>query len=136
MILFVDDETREVRDYVEELEISKYEVIFVDNVDEALLFLREKPDKIDLLILDIMMPPGSNFEKMDTQIGLRTGICFYNEVRSKNPDLWVLILTNVSDEEVAEEFRDEKYCEFLRKEEFLPLQLVEKVKEILPSVKP
>lgn len=136
MILFVDDETREVRDYVNELELSGYDVTFKDNVDEALAIFDRELTEINLIILDLMMPPGTSFERTDTQMGLRTGVSVYKRIREKAPDLWVFILTNVSDEEVAKKFRNEPKCRFLSKEEFLPLQLVEKVKEVLPNPEP
>lgn len=133
MILFVDDEMREVRDYVEELELSDYVVTFKDDPSEALDFFYENLDAITLLILDLMMPPGSNFEGMNTEMGLRTGVCFYEKIRKKAPDLWVFILTNVSDDAVARLFPNEDKCRFLRKEEVFPIQLVEKVKEVFPN---
>jgi CheY-like chemotaxis protein len=134
MILFVDDEMREVRDYVNELEISGYPVVFMDDASEALEFFYNKSRKVSLLILDLMMPPGSNFEGMDTELGLRTGVCFFKKIREKAPDLYVFVLTNVSDDDVAKHFHSERKCQLLRKEDFLPLQLVEKVKEVLPEI--
>lgn len=131
MILFVDDEKREMHSYVTELYFSGYEVSFENNVDDALTFVAANLNRIDLLILDIMMPPGSSFKDVDTEDGLRTGVRFYERIRENAPNLPVMIFTNVSDECVAERFRREAKCRFLQKKNYLPYQLVEKVKEML-----
>ncbi len=131
MVLFVDDEKREMDSYVQELELSKYKVVFKKDVDEALEFFEKNLTEIDLVILDIMMPPGRSFAQNDTQMGLRTGIAFYKKIRDKAPELPLLIFTNVSDEKVSEWFRKEKKCRFLRKEDYLPFELVDEVKKVL-----
>lgn len=131
MILFVDDEKRYMNSYVEELKLSGYEVSFQGDVDSALRFFEENLNRINLLILDIMMPPGSSFKEVDTQLGLRTGIHFYERIREKAPNLPVMILTNVSDPRVEERFRKENKCWFLRKEDYFPFELAEEVKKVL-----
>jgi len=130
MIVLVDDEKREMDSYVRELRLSGYEVSFQRDVDTALRFVEENLDRVDLLILDIMMPAGFCFKDVDTNSGLRTGVFFYERIREKASDLPVVILTNVSDEGVAERFSGENKCWFLRKEDYLPFELVEKVKNI------
>jgi len=47
------------------------------------------------------------------------------------PDLPILILTNVSDPRVAARFQGQEKCRFLRKEDYLPFELVEEVKRFL-----
>ncbi|MCA9016326.1 MAG: response regulator [Planctomycetaceae bacterium] len=132
MILFVDDETRLMDSYVEELKLSGYEVEFQPNVDKALAFFTKNHANIELMILDIMMPPGASFEGGDNIWGLRTGQYFYEKIRPMAPDLPVIILTNVSDELLAERFQQENNCWFLRKEDFLPFELVQQIRQILP----
>lgn len=131
MILFVDDEKREMDSYVQELELSRYEVSFQTDVDVALNVFDEEFNRIDLLILDIMMPPGSSFDNSETEMGVRTGVRFYERIRERTTDLPVVILTNVSDEGVRERFCGESKCWFLRKEDYLPFQLAEEVEKIV-----
>ncbi len=130
MILFVDDEMREMDSYKLELEMSKYTVVFEPDVDKALAFLEEAYNDIELLILDIMMPQGKNFEAARHE-GLRTGVDFYESIRKTHPELPVIILTNVSDESVRERFNGEAYCWFRQKTRVLPYELAECVDEIL-----
>ncbi len=46
MILFIDDEHRGVKPYIEELQFSGYEVKFKDNIDDALDFYKNKQEKL------------------------------------------------------------------------------------------
>lgn len=133
MILFVDDEKRRIEIYMEELKLSKYEVEIKSDVDSALDFLDKNLEKIELLILDVMMPTGNAFKDVDTKYGLRTGISFYNKIRNQNPTLPIMIFTNVSDEEVEKKISSDKKSLFLQKEDFLPFQLVEEIKEFLKN---
>jgi len=119
-ILFVDDEPRWTATYVDELQADGYEVHQEIDVDNALQFFKENRNQIVLLILDIMMPPGSSFTNGETQMGMRTGECFYDTIREMTPKLHVIILTNVSNEKVKEKFDQERYCTFLRKPETFP----------------
>jgi CheY-like chemotaxis protein len=130
MIVLVDDEPRQVDSYYQELKLSGYDVVLQKDVDEALRFVGERLSHIDLLILDIIMPPGT-LGDADTQMGLRSGRAFYDRVRLLAPTLPVLILTNVSDPHVAAYFRHEKHSWFLLKEDCLPYELVEEVVVIL-----
>jgi len=131
MILFVDDEPREMSSYVEELRFSGYEVAYESDVDSALKFFAANLDNLDLVILDIMMPPGEALKNRDTEFGLRTGIYMYREFRVQSPDLPVIILTNVSDVQVARFFHQEAKCIFLPKEDVLPYELAEQVAAVL-----
>lgn len=132
MILFVDDERRFMDSYRMELELEGHAVSFQNDVDSALLFLEKSFDAVELLILDIMMPQGRSFQNEDTHGGLRTGVFFYERIREMAPHLPVIIFTNVSDEQLEKRFKAEANCRFLRKEDYLPYELVETVREILP----
>lgn len=121
IILFVDDEKRWTATYVEELQACGYDVLLETHVDNALQFFEEHRDQIALLILDIMMPPGSSFTQAETQMGMRTGVRFYEKVRQKVPGLYVIILTNVSDEKVKNMFCRENTVLFLKNRKPFPM---------------
>src|SRR5262245_7357457 len=109
-ILFVDDEPHQTGTYnqelQEELRTDGYEIHQESGVDAALQFFKKNQNHIALLILDIMMSPGSgeHFPIEKTQMGLRTGECFYDTIRQMAPTLPVIILTNVDDRHVKERF--------------------------------
>lgn len=125
-ILFIDDEKERMNSFREELEYH-YHVTFIDKVDEALVFFREHLNDIDLLILDIMMLPGKLVSMEEADRGLSTGLHFYRLLRKSAPYLPVIIFTNK--EKIEKEFRGEANCLFLRKRDYLPLELAKAVKE-------
>jgi DNA-binding response OmpR family regulator len=131
MILFVDDELRYVDSYAEELKMEGFELSPHESVDSAVRFFDQSRDQVELLILDIMMPPGTVFKDVDTEGGLRTGLAFYRHVRERAAKLPVFILTNVSDPAVDERFQGEDNCWFFRKDQCLPFELAEHVKKLL-----
>lgn len=131
MILFIDDERRYSTIYVEAIREEGYAVEYHKNVDEAWEFFDANADDIELLVLDIMMPPGSTFSGEDTEKGLRTGLFFYERVREKAPDLPVIILTNASSEDVNDRFIVEELCWFRQKKNFLPFEIARDVRRIL-----
>jgi len=131
VILLVDDERRYMVSYLEELKFSTYKIEYRKDVSVALNFLKEHLQEIELLILDIMMPPSSLFKNEDTNGGLRTGIQFFELIRSIAPELPVLILTNVSGADVEKYFYAQPNCWYIRKENCLPFELVDEIDQIL-----
>jgi CheY-like chemotaxis protein len=83
MILFVDDETRRMKSYVQELQLLDYDVNFESNIDDALIFFESNHKQIELVVLDVMMPTGNSFSEDRSDYGLRTGICFHERIRLK-----------------------------------------------------
>src|SRR5262249_24741430 len=132
MILMIDDEPRGISSYKEELEFSGYPVVYHRKVDEALKALDEGRQEVELVILDIMMPPGQTFANDEgAQRGLRTGVRVYDVLREWLPDCPVIILTHVTDPRVVQRFRGEKRCWYLQKTDYLPFQLAEVVADVL-----
>lgn len=109
-ILLVDDDKEfreEFRDYLED-----YQVIEACNGEEALKLLK-KPNVIDLVILDVMMP------------GLR-GTEVLKEMRKTDPHLGIIILTGYSSEDVAIEALKGRADDYIQK----PVD-IDKAKEII-----
>jgi hypothetical protein len=87
-----------------------------------------------MIILDVLMPPGSLFQGEDTEYGLTTGIKFYKKIREILPKCPVVIWTNMGDVRISEYFSGESMCWLLRKEDYLPFEFVVEVERILRSV--
>jgi len=132
MILFVDDERRHTDAYTQDLIRSGYKVVYPPGVDNAVHYFDANSTQIELVILDLMMPPGKTFEHVDTDDGLRTGKHFYYRVREKVSKLPVIILTNVSEDDVRAEFERDKNCWYFEKEHYLPYEITQEVKRIYP----
>lgn len=132
-IMFIDDEPRRMSIYVEELEEAGHEVLFRDNTDSALVTLRDPSEHLDLVVVDISVPPGMEYRFEDTDNGSRTGIALYDTIRKERPGQKVMVFTNVRDPRLAEQFakEDGRICLFARKPDILPFQLVEMVEEFV-----
>lgn len=130
MILFIEDESRQNESYREEFEMSGYQVVLKRKVDEALAFLREQASQIQLVILDVMMPPGEALKDVDTALGLRSGLRLFEKIRQEVPGLPVIVLTNVTDQSVRDFFMSNG-VPYLQKKNYDTDQLVRKAGEIL-----
>lgn len=135
MILFIDDESRIMDSYKQFLELKLkpdgYEVLYFSDVDEALEYFESRAAEVDLIILDIMMPPGERFKNKKANGGLKTGFLFYNEVRGRSPDLPVVIFTNFFDEDEERRFRQDPKCYFIHKSTYRLEDFVKEVRKAL-----
>jgi DNA-binding response OmpR family regulator len=132
VILFVDDERRHIDSYTDDLTRSGYDVVYRPGVDNAVHYFDANSAEIRLVILDLMMSPGKTFENVDTDDGLRTGVHFYYRVREKVPELPVIILTNVNEDDVRAIFEGDENCWYFEKEHYLPYEITQEVKRIYP----
>ena len=134
MIVIVDDEKRCMDTYMLELILSGYDdrVILETNVDAAMRYIKGNLSSVELLILDIMMPPGADFDNESAQGGLRTGVEFFDRIRRLSADLPVIVFTNVGDPGLATRFEKEKNCWFMRKTDYLPYEFAHEVQQIVP----
>ncbi len=94
-------------------------------------FLENRANEIDMIILDVMMPPGTKLDREQTSYGLRTGIVFYDLIRKKLPILPILVFTNYSDEDLEKRLENDPNCRFYQKTDFLLEDLFNEVKDML-----
>jgi len=131
MILFVDDEPRYSSSYLRELRRT-HVVEYLEDVDLAARLLVENEEaEVELLILDVMMPPGRRFGEGETRDGLDTGLRLFERVRARRPSLPVIVLTNVTEEAVARRFDADPHCWFRRKRHCGPMDLARLVRKTL-----
>ncbi len=101
-ILLVDDEAHIRRLMTRVLERAGHSVIAAEDGDEAREHLSERPEVIDLMVLDIVIPPRGAAEVLDEALGRR-------------PDLPFLL---ISGEQIGDEIRQRMEAargSFLRK---------------------
>ncbi len=98
-ILLVDDD----REFREELRdcLDEYDVIGVGNGTEALQLLK-RPNEVDLVILDVMMPGPRGTEVL-------------KEIKRRSPELKTIILTGFSSKSVAIDALKGRADEYLEK---------------------
>lgn len=130
MILFIDDEPQFVEAYVMELQDIS-EIVLARDADKALALFAEHQARIELVILDIMMPAGHIFQDVDTKRGRRTGVYLYHEMRVVAPRLPFIILTNLSDPEIERVFDKDNRCRLIRKYEYLPHEVKKFAQDLL-----
>ncbi len=102
MILFIDDEPRWISTYIEELSLAGVPCRHVATVDEAIEDIAAGEPKIDLVVVDIMMPAGEFLEDVETRGGRSTGFHLIKRLRDMNPELRLVTLTNVRAEALSE----------------------------------
>lgn len=131
MILILDDDERHMQCYIAELDLSPFDYSFQPDVDSAIRFFSENQERIDLVILDVAMPPGNTFTLEETERGLRTGELFYKWVRQKAPTLPIMVLTNTTSDKMLSGLFDRGKCWVYRKTDVLPFELIETIEAIL-----
>lgn len=89
-----DDAYGYIDHYVRELTGNGHRVDVANSVDKAAqLHLSQE---FDLVILDVMMPPGKLLANEDTGNGVFTGLVLAKRIREKCPDLPIILLSNVA----------------------------------------
>ena len=90
-LLLAEDERTIARALKLKLELSGFEVITATNGEDALTILKEQ--KIDLLLLDIMMPKVDGFSVMEEM----------KKMKNKTP---IIVLSNLSQEDDIKRAQD------------------------------
>lgn len=98
-ILWIDDDIYRIRPLMERLvDFFGLEIEHFDNAKDGLDYLGSNIEKVDSIILDIMMPPGDKYSVEKTGNGRKTGELVYKEIREKyhykGPILFYTVLRN------------------------------------------
>ncbi len=131
-ILWIEDEPEGcgVNSRIEMLEIKGYEVILAKEVDIALVYIQER--KFDLILLDIMMPPGNAFKNdPDVKEGYETGLAFAKELKKKNINTPVIVITAYPNGEIENIFRDKYEVKYYFQKPINQIQLEEAIENLL-----
>lgn len=130
IILFVEDEYDRIRNLVRPLEKEGYKIIPAKkDGTEAINILKEK--KIDLVILDIMLPPGDEIK--DNMGGRRTGLEVCRIIRKElQLDIPIIVLSVIRDGFVRDEIMALGANLYLEKP-VLPSILKDRIEELMSS---
>jgi CheY-like chemotaxis protein len=137
-ILFIDDEIAPDINgpkgsymwyYIDALKGEGFEVKEVLGPDEAIDVLC-RDQKWDLIILDIMMLPGTIFKDKDTMNGILTGVEIARFLVDQYADIPVLVLTNLNNPTLRQKLKYKNIKGIFLKEKTTPYELVEEVKKI------
>lgn len=130
VILYVEDQPLETR--VKMLEDEGYKVIIATYGTEALNCLKE--EKIDLILLDIMMPSGDKLNSEDAREGFATGVVFTRKIKSEPElkDIPIIVITANPDRDVEKELTQLGVLKYFRKP-VSQVELEDAIKECLES---
>ena len=120
LIYFVEDDQFMVRMYKRLFLLNNFELETAFNGEEAISNLQNIKQKPDIIILDIMMPKLDGFEVLK-----------FLKKNTQLKDVPVAILTNLSGKENAERALNMGAAFYFMKSQYLPKEIIEKIKEIV-----
>jgi CheY-like chemotaxis protein len=121
-ILIVEDDNFVAEVYLAKLSEMGYETVLAQNGEEGLAEL--KKGKIDLILLDILMP-------------IMNGIEMLEEVKKNEEwkNIPVILLTNIGEKESIQKVREMGVKNYLIKSHFTPAEVIEKVESVFSENK-
>ena len=91
-ILFIDDDTRLISSFADAVRSAGFSTRLFRAPDPALEYLRTDAN-LDLIVWDMMLPPGEAFREVDTESGLSTGKHLFWKMRELRPASHYLLFT-------------------------------------------
>lgn len=97
-LLWIDDDHQLLDHAVSRLRENGINVLIEPDADRALEIIRDQHDQISGVLLDLMLDPGSELSKLDTQGGFETGFRMIDHLQKNDllEDLNIRIFTNAS----------------------------------------
>jgi CheY-like chemotaxis protein len=131
-ILIIDDENIQASFYEWAFRRKAYDVKRVMEVDRALDIVAEWSP--DVIVLDIMMPPGKRYAAKQHFSGLRTGVFLIPDLLDCLPSVIIVVSTAVKNAETLEMVRAKLPAEQVTlKAEYDPQRLADLVEHLLAT---
>jgi CheY-like chemotaxis protein len=131
-ILVLDDDAKRISSHVELLQEEGFTVIYESDTAKMMPLFRENKDRIALVVLDMMMPPG-DYPVKETDYARKTGILILRDIRDISKDVPVVVLSVRNDDGIKGEVTALGKSEYLEKP-LRPSKLIEAIKEVLGQV--
>ena len=121
-ILIVEDDNFVAEVYFAKLTEMGYQATLAQNGEEGLAEL--KKNKIDLILLDILMPVMNGMEMLE-------------EIKKQEEwkNIPVILLTNVGEKESIQKVREFGVKDYLIKSHFTPAEVIEKIEAVFKNNK-
>lgn len=129
-VAFIDDDHGPIDYYVEALTEKGHEVEQFDNV-EAFFSHLDQGKPADIYIVDIMMPTHGNPRLRESADGLASGVVLHREIRRLFPEVPIILLTSISNQEILDGLPIEPNTQVESKIDTLPFELANIVDEKL-----
>jgi predicted nucleotide-binding protein len=127
-VLLVDNEQAHVISYAQAFLDANFDVDVADSPQECMNKLQRR--RIEVVVLDLMMPHGDEFSSKDTHTGLKTGLALARWIRREFPTTRLLCLSVYLDSDAASWFARFGGGAFI-KNETSPLALVRQAERML-----
>jgi CheY-like chemotaxis protein len=101
-ILIIDDDLFELAVHIEALRDSGATVTSIDSIPDAIAFVADESNVIDLVIVDVMMPTEAFFSREATDEGRLTGICVVREIHELRPGVKIAVVSVRKDQKFLE----------------------------------
>lgn len=132
-ILWIEDETNKIGGLVRPLQQDGHDIFIAEDEEDALNKIKTI-SKIDLIILDLIIPEGGKHWKKDIEeyVGLNL---LRQLIDIEKINIPIIVLSVVDDEEALEKVREMGITKILRKGSYLPSTLRKEVYEVLGIIK-
>ena len=104
-VLVADDDTFLAEDWACILESEGFEALCAHTGEGVCSTLTKEKGNLDLVLLDIRMPPGDGLSQPETRSGRATGLALARALRKKYPKLHLLGISACRDADVTEWFK-------------------------------
>lgn len=132
-VLFVDDDIRLIATFADGVREAGFRTHHCRGPDETLDYLRKNDTAADVIVWDMMLPPGKVFREVDTESGLSTGKHLYSAMRELKPQAYYILLTARGDV-TFEEFENPQAKSFVRSKTDLSVEgLADFIKGLYPE---
>lgn len=119
-VVCVDDEKKNIEEYLSELAGLDPELIYFASIRECLAWLADHAEDVVGVVLDVMLPPDGVYDLAATHDGLIAGLFLYQDVRAQvGSKVPVFLLTNSVDLRIPEAISADPQAEILSKSHVL-----------------
>lgn len=136
-VVYIDDEVNTEKmaskfDILKEEGIEVEPIARVKEVIETLRTIKKRDGSINLIVLDLSMPPEDYYSLEETQGGSRTGFRLLEDIRAKYRDVPIIIVSIIREADVKEALKNHKVSEYVEKP-VLTSELANVIKRVLSS---
>jgi CheY-like chemotaxis protein len=129
-LLLIDDDVECMRYLVERLQQSGCEIVTKNSVASALEYLDEFAHIIDGVILDMMLPMGTDEAAALSNDPASGGKMILDHIQKRRPGIPVLVLTNLRSSGMLEDIQNTESVRVLNKFDNPPSSIIPVVSEL------
>ncbi len=98
-VLWVDDDVYFIHQLAGYVRDTGVDIRVAESADKALELMDQLGEKVSMVIVDMMMPPGESFSDLETKGGYTTGLALTRRILQSRPAMPILAFSVASDSE-------------------------------------